>query len=81
MALLQTALECCRRPEELFQAAGLLAKICIQALHSPKEAIKIYLMITLYYISLRAMLLGERPRTHLMLLAPQPVLVEMTYNE
>ena len=40
MALLQTALEGCHRPEELSQAAGLLARICTQPLCLPMEAIR-----------------------------------------
>ena len=68
-------------PKELFQVAVLLAGTCTQALHAPtngsiKDIVEGYAGV--FHWSQRAIPLGEQPRTHLTLLAPQPVLVEMT---
>ena len=78
--LRQTALEDCHRPEELFQAAGAVSRDLHTSLALTKAR---YDDIVQDYTGIlhpqRAIPLGERPRTHLMLLARQPVLVQMTW--
>ena len=82
MALLQTASKGCHRLEELFRAAGAVScqDSCTREVVPTKGSYKDIIQghTGVIHQSQKAIPLGERPHTHLMLLAPQPGLVEMT---
>ena len=79
-ALLLTALEGCRRQQALFQAAGDVSWDFHTSIVPTKGSYKDVVQghTSVLHRSQRAMPFGERPRTHLIILARQPDLVEMT---
>ena len=81
MALLRTALEGCRRQEVLFEAAGAVSwnlhTSIVPTKGSYKDIVQGHTGVLHTSVS-ESNSHCERPHTHLMLLAPQPVFVEMT---
>ena len=80
-SLLQAALKGCRRREELFQASctvNLARTSIVPTNGNYKDTVNGHTGVLHRFQ--RAMSLGERPHTHLMLLARQPRLVDMTWR-
>ena len=77
---LQTTLEGCRKPEELFQAAGAVSEDLHTSITLTKDRYgDIFQGHTGVSHLQRAIPLSERPRTHPMLLARQLFLIQMAW--